>query len=348
MAGYEGGGVFRHSFLTSSPSCAHVQAHGLHADISVSGPYTYPASPSAGVVAAQATLLAHVDIEGDCSGSTPTDAVFTLLAADGAVAATATAPAATLSPSAPTARLSALLSFTQVQAWSVGRPYQYTLSVALGAGAHTRNVSLGLRSVRFDADEGVFVNEQRVRFRSFCDHESFSATGMAVPDRVNLFRYQAMRGMGGNGRRFSHNPPAPALLDLADRLGLLTLDENRVFSLGLAGNMQDLVERDRNHASVIFWCVAGERRSARAAEEVGRPTFTARASSPFSLSFIHRAGPSVMSQGATTPTRPRRNSPRRTSSTPWRLLTDRVQSQATCACHGARAPTCLSTLTVTA
>ena len=59
--------------------------------------------------------------------------------------------------------------------------------------------------------------------------------------------------MGGNGRRFSHNPPAPALLDLADRLGLLTLDENRVFAVGLDGNMADLVQRDRNHPSVIFW-----------------------------------------------------------------------------------------------
>ena len=77
--------------------------------------------------------------------------------------------------------------------------------------------------------------------------------GMAVPDRLNLFRYQAMRGMGGNGRRFSHNPPAPALLALADRLGLLTLDENRVFALGLSPNMVDLVQRDRNHPSVIFW-----------------------------------------------------------------------------------------------
>lgn len=81
---------------------------------------------------------------------------------------------------------------------------------------------------------------------------------MAVPDRVNLFRYQAMRGMGGNGRRFSHNPPAPALLDLADRLGILTLDENRVFANGLAHNMADLVQRDRNHPSVVFFSFCNE------------------------------------------------------------------------------------------
>ncbi len=53
----------------------------------------------------------------------------------------------------------------------------------------------------------------------FCDHESFAAVGMAVPDRVNLFRMQAMRGMGGNSRRMSHNPPAPSLLDLTGELG---------------------------------------------------------------------------------------------------------------------------------
>ncbi len=207
-------------------------------------------------MAAQATLLAHADLESDCASPTATSAVFTLYEADGVtVAASAAAGSQPLGPASPTASLSALLTLTSAQAWSVGRPYLYTLSVVLSPGGHTRNATIGLRSVRWDADLGVFVNEQRIRFRAYCDHESFAAVGMAVPDRINLFRFQAMRGMGGNGRRFSHNPPAPALLDLADRLGLLTLDENRVFSLGMAGNMQDLVERDRNHASVVFWCV---------------------------------------------------------------------------------------------
>jgi len=120
------------------------------------------------------------------------------------------------------------------------------------------NATLGVRGVRFDADFGSFVNEQRVRMRAFCDHESFTAVGMAIPDRLQLFRFQAQRGVGGNGRRFSHNPPAPMLLDISDRLGIMTLDENRVFSIGLDSNMYDLVSRDRNHPSVIFYSFCNE------------------------------------------------------------------------------------------
>ena len=64
--------------------------------------------------------------------------------------------------------------------------------------------------------------------RGFCNHESFTGIGAAIPPRVDLFRVQQMRGVGGNAWRTSHNPPEPALLDVADRLGVLVLDENRV------------------------------------------------------------------------------------------------------------------------
>ncbi len=191
-------------------------------------------------------------------------ATFTVYAADGVtVAASAVAPAVLVAPGAISTAV-VQISLAAAECWSVARPYLYTLSVSLtssaspGAPTDSLNTTLGVRSVRWDADYGAFINEQRVRFRAYCDHESFAAVGMAVPPRVNLFRFQAMRGMGGNGRRFSHNPPTPALLDLADRLGVMTLDENRVFEPGLSSNMVDLVTRDRNHPSVIFWSFCNE------------------------------------------------------------------------------------------
>jgi beta-galactosidase/beta-glucuronidase len=51
---------------------------------------------------------------------------------------------------------------------------------------------------------------------------------MAIPDRVNLFRAQALRSVGGNGWRMSHNPPAPNLLDVLDRVGVVAMDETRI------------------------------------------------------------------------------------------------------------------------
>lgn len=57
--------------------------------------------------------------------------------------------------------------------------------------------------------EGFVLNEQNVKMRGFCNHESFAGVGMAVSDRINLFRLQSMRGLGGNAVRASHNPPNP-------------------------------------------------------------------------------------------------------------------------------------------
>jgi beta-galactosidase/beta-glucuronidase len=63
--------------------------------------------------------------------------------------------------------------------------------------------------------------------RGFCDHTNFGVVGMALPPRINLFRAQASRAVGGNGRRTSHNPPDPTLLDIYDRVGVVVMDENR-------------------------------------------------------------------------------------------------------------------------
>ena len=58
------------------------------------------------------------------------------------------------------------------------------------------------------------MNGEHVKVRGFCDHESWGGVGMAVPDRVALFRAQASRSVGGNGRRSSHNPAHPVILDV--------------------------------------------------------------------------------------------------------------------------------------
>ena len=57
--------------------------------------------------------------------------------------------------------------------------------------------------------------------------ESFGGVGMAIPERVNLFRAQGLRSVGGNGWRMSHNPVTPGLLDILDRVGVVSMDESR-------------------------------------------------------------------------------------------------------------------------
>ena len=107
-------------------------------------------------------------------------------------------------------------------------------------------------------------------------HIDFASVGMAVPDRVNLFRAQAMRSVGGNGWRMSHNPPIPVLLDILDRVGITVMDENRLFGnvSEYVFNMGELVKRDRNHPSVTIWSFCNEV-GCEGSLEAGGPAFQA-------------------------------------------------------------------------
>eukprot|EP00980_Cylindrotheca_fusiformis_P006193 scaffold1325_cov95-Cylindrotheca_fusiformis.AAC.4 len=108
------------------------------------------------------------------------------------------------------------------QIWSTGRPFLYQVHAVLrdcetGRAMDSFSVYHGIRTIDYTANHGFFLNQQPFKIRGFCDHDAF---GIVVPDRINLFRAQASRSIGGNGRRTSHNPPDPTLLDIYDRLGM--------------------------------------------------------------------------------------------------------------------------------
>src|SRR6185295_14507657 len=81
-----------------------------------------------------------------------------------------------------------------------------------------------------------------------------------LPDRLQDFRIEKLKSMGSNAYRTAHNPPTPELLDACDRLGMLVLDETRLFSANEEGQSQleRLIRRDRNHPSVFAWCIGNE------------------------------------------------------------------------------------------
>ena len=161
--------------------------------------------------------------------------------------------------------------------WSVPRPYLYTLAVVVtspaGAVLDSRNETIGIRDVKWTAESGLVLNSQAVKMRGFCNHENFGAIGAALPARVDLLRLQQLRGVGGNAWRTSHNAPEPALLALTDRMGVVVMDENRVFATTVncpgcsnvpvyAGDelqdMADMVSRDKLHASIMWWSFCNE------------------------------------------------------------------------------------------
>ncbi|HEY3396075.1 MAG TPA: beta-galactosidase GalA [Armatimonadota bacterium] len=155
------------------------------------------------------------------------------------------------------------LELAAPQLWSPEHPYLYrvvTTAVYEGCLLDQVETTFGVRRLDWDADQGFFLNGQPYKLQGTCNHQDHAGVGIAVPDRVQEYRIERLKEMGGNAYRCAHNPPAPALLDACDRLGMLVMDENRYLdSTGeRREDLKSLIRRDRNHPSVFMWSLFNE------------------------------------------------------------------------------------------
>ena len=120
--------------------------------------------------------------------------------------------------------------------------------------------TFGIRSVRFDPNEGFFLNGKHVAIKGTNNHQDHAGVGTAIPDALQEFRINRLKSMGCNAYRCSHNPPTPELLDTCDRLGMLVLDENRLMGVSPEHfqQLERMILRDRNHPCVIAWSIGNE------------------------------------------------------------------------------------------
>ena len=112
--------------------------------------------------------------------------------------------------------------------WSDERPYVYKVVSQLDQGGRVVDryeTPLGIRTFHFDVNRGFFLNGKPVKIRGVCNHHDLGALGAAVNTRAIERQLQILKEMGVNGIRTSHNPPAPELLELADRMGFIVMDE---------------------------------------------------------------------------------------------------------------------------
>jgi beta-galactosidase len=147
--------------------------------------------------------------------------------------------------------------------WSLDEPNLYEVRTSVlvdGNEVDHLATTAGFRSIRFDPKEGFFLNDRHVKLQGTCNHQDHAGLGVALPDSIIEFRLRKLKEMGCNALRMSHNAPTRELLDIADRLGLLVMDENRLFnsSSDYLAMLQWMVRRDRNHPSVILWSVFNE------------------------------------------------------------------------------------------
>ncbi|MDF2380945.1 DUF4982 domain-containing protein [Nostoc ellipsosporum NOK] len=159
--------------------------------------------------------------------------------------------------------------------WSTENPYLYKVVTRVyenGKLADEYESPLGVRFFHFDKDKGFFLNGQSMKIKGVCNHHDLGALGAAVNTRAMERQLQILKKMGCNAIRTAHNPPAPELLDLCDKMGFLVMDEafdmwkkkknkhdySEDFSQWYKKDLTDMVLRDRNHPSVFMWSIGNE------------------------------------------------------------------------------------------
>lgn len=155
------------------------------------------------------------------------------------------------------------LPVAKPQLWSVETPvlYRVVTQIRLGdAVVDQYETPFGIRTVRFDPNQGFFLNGKHVLIKGVNLHQDHAGVGAAVPDAVHEFRLRRLKEMGVNAVRTSHEPPSTAFLNACDKLGVLVLDENRLMgpSPEQLSQLEAMIRRDRNHPSVIIWSVGNE------------------------------------------------------------------------------------------
>ena len=147
--------------------------------------------------------------------------------------------------------------------WSCEQPNLYRALTTVQAGTGLTDqvqTTFGIRSIRFDADKGFFLNDKPVKIKGTCNHQDHAGVGSALPDQLQQDRVELLRASGSNACRTSHNPPTPEFLDACDRAGMLVMDETRLMASTPEGlsQLERLIKRDRNHPSIILWSLANE------------------------------------------------------------------------------------------
>lgn len=170
--------------------------------------------------------------------------------------------------------LEVTIPLTSPRRWDVDDPALYTARTTVSAGGVVRDVyatPFGVRTIRFTADHGFYLNDRRVQLKGVNLHHDHGPLGAAFYTRAEERQLRIMKEMGVNAIRTSHNAEAPEVLAMADSMGLLVFNEvfdkydakagiteETDFDEFAHRNIRNFVVRDRNHPSVFLWSVGNE------------------------------------------------------------------------------------------
>lgn len=279
---YSGGGIYRHVWLLTSGQ-AHVVRHG-----------TCVTTPEI------SSKEARVKIRTELQGSTEATLVSEVYEAGGKLVGTV--------QTAGTSSFAQEVMVPEPKLWNLTNPAMYRLVsrvIVDGRESDRCETPFGIREIRLTPD-GLFLNGRRELVKGFNIHHDLGCLGVAAFDRAIERRLATIKAIGCSAVRLAHNPHAPALLDLCDRMGLLVFDEafcnwgdmtQGEFAQTWPTCLEEFVRRDRNHPSVFVWSVGNQVSASERAPDFGCNAYDAMAA------VVHRLDPT---RPATTALRPHR------------------------------------------
>ena len=266
---YPGGGIYRNVWLVKTAP-VHVGQWG-----------TYVTTPD--VSAAAATVNLEVIVDNDSRQSVNATVVTEIFALDARGHKTgpsvAKIPPLNLTiPAQTNATVEGRGTIARPKLWGpppTQQPSRYEAVTTVSQGGKvvdTYATPFGIRTLKFDPDAGVSVNGEHIELRGVCNHHDLGALGAALNYRALQRQLEMLQEMGCNAIRTSHNPPAPELLELADQMGFLVMDEafdvwvrqktpldfHLIFPDWHEPDLRAQIRRDRNCPSVILWSIGNE------------------------------------------------------------------------------------------
>ena len=268
---YTGSGIYRDVYIVESEPI-HIAKWGVYA-------YAKTVTNKKGV------LNVEVELENNSKAAGSLTVNNELLSVDGKVVAKNTKKISLKAGENGT--LATELSVNNPKLWDLNNPNLYTLKTTVlqdGKVVDQSAVQTGFRTFTFDPNKGFALNGKWMKMKGVCVHHDAGTLGSAVPREVWERRLKTLKSVGVNAIRTSHNPQAPDLYELCDKLGLLVMNEAfdewefpkrkwiegwNVGTPGFEGSydffeewgerdLTDLVRRDRNHLSVFAWSIGNE------------------------------------------------------------------------------------------
>jgi beta-galactosidase len=252
---YEGAGINRHAWLLKT-NPVHVDQYGTFVTTRVDGKKTY--------VDVQTTLVN--EYENSAIENLPAVAfkrTHSIVDMSGNIIAVTKSKKSMLETGERITEKDSI-PVKNPQLWSLENPYLYKLITRIedinGKLLDSYETPFGIRTIEFHPDKGFFLNGKSVKLKGSNNHEDHAGVGTATPDALIEYRLQRLKSMGMNAYRASHAPASPALLDAADRLGMLVINETRLSGINEyhLNAVEHMIKRDRNHPSIILWSLGNE------------------------------------------------------------------------------------------